>query len=65
MGKRMLRGPLGLWPFPILNFLLSILQVSSLQTSRLTAQNVETWELVRDERGRLVNVVVHRKVEEQ
>jgi hypothetical protein len=65
MGKRVLRGPLGLWPFPILNFLLSILQVSSLQTSRLTAQNVETWELVRDERGRLVNVVVHRKVEEQ
>jgi len=61
-------GPLCLWPFPLLNMFLSMMsQQQSRYLSRLgrfqqTSNNEEVWELVRDEKGRLVNVVVHRKV---
>lgn len=33
-------------------------------SDKVLQNNEETWELVRDEKGRLANVVVHRKVTE-
>jgi len=67
-----IKGPFGLWGFPLLNMLIQMLgsrgtglpqrvQRAAL-ADKVTQNNEETWELVRDERGRLANVVVHRKV---
>lgn len=77
------RGPFGLWRFPLLNLLRQMLSQTrtmlsqkrpalpnvgavkgDASTDRVTQNNVESWELVRDEKGRLANVVVHRKVTE-
>lgn len=65
-----IRGPLGIWSFPLLNMLMRLLnqQRPTVQfqtpplTQQVTQNNEENWELVRDDKGRLVNVVVHRKV---
>jgi len=48
----MFKGPLGLWPFPILNLILALLSRS----------NVEIWEFT-DCEGNLRRIVVYRQVE--
>ena len=60
-------GPFKLWPFPIINLVLQMLQqmqtrapIGKVVTAE--AENEEEWELIRDEKGRLKNVIVHRKV---
>jgi len=57
-------GPLGLWPWPVLNFLLSFIYYARLRTGvgSSTVENVEEWELVTDERGELKKIIVHRRV---
>ena len=60
-------GPFRLWPFPIINLVLQMLQQMQTQTPigkvvKAEAENEEEWELIRDEKGRLKNVIVHRKV---
>jgi len=69
-----IRGPLGFWRFPLLNMLIQMFSqkraalpnTGAVQrealTDRVTQNNEESWELVRDAKGRLANVVVHRKV---
>jgi len=58
-------GPLGLWPFPLLNFILKILQQTHFsQTNRSghnVVENVEKWEWV-DYKGRKREIIIHRKV---
>jgi hypothetical protein len=55
----LIRGPLGIWPFPLLNtiiqvlFLLSTLASQAYQPSRPRAR---TYNIVRDERGRIVAI---------
>jgi len=70
-------GPLGIWTFPLLNFLLTILVGSptgffkqrrfstrSKEPALQTqARNIEVWEWT-DYRGRKRKLVVHREVEE-
>jgi hypothetical protein len=48
----MFKGPLGIWPFPILNLLLSLLSRS----------NIEVWQW-EDCEGNLRRIVVYRQVE--
>jgi hypothetical protein len=48
----MFKGPLGIWPFPILNLLLTLLSRS----------NVEVWQW-EDCEGNLRRIVVYRQVE--
>lgn len=74
-----IKGPFGLWGFPLLNMLVQMLgsrgtglprtgfpQPRVVEraklTEKVTQNNEESWELVRDANGRLANVVVHRKV---
>ena len=66
-------GPLGLWAFPLLNILLEILRSyrpaaattrMNMTSLKATAENVERWQVVRDDRGRLKYVEVHREVKE-
>jgi hypothetical protein len=64
-------GPLGIWPWPVVNLILSI--VYSIRSTSLAAQakvetaqkpfeNVEYYRVVRDENGEIVGVEIHRKV---
>lgn len=55
------KGPLGLWPFPLVNLLLSIGE-SFAQTKATGIANIEVWEWI-DSRGRQRSLTVHRKVE--
>lgn len=65
-------GPLGIWHFPILNFILSLTerkgiseQASSKQALNLSAENIEEWELLRDpSSGRLIGLRIHREVKQ-
>jgi hypothetical protein len=55
-------GPLGLWPFPLLNLLLQILgSRSGVFTSPIRAENLEeiVWT---DWRGRERRMTIHREV---
>ena len=54
-------GPLGIWPFPLLNFLLEVVRAFRGQEGTKLS-NIERWEAYRDEKGRLI-VEVHREVE--
>jgi hypothetical protein len=64
-------GPLGIWPWPVVNLILSI--VYSIRSTSLAAQakveaaqkpfeNVEYYRVVRDEHGEIVGIEIHRKV---
>ena len=62
-------GPLGLWAFPLLNMLLEILgryrpAATTAASLKATAENVERWQVLRDDRGRLKYIEVHREVKE-
>lgn len=75
-----LTGPFGLWPFPVINFLLRLVNSFTTgfagsrgfrqsrfrpnETLQLSAENVERWELERDKGGRLSAVIVHRELKE-
>jgi len=53
------RGPLGLWPFPILNALLAFVYTIT-QAYRAPVSErrprARTYNIVRDERGRIVSI---------
>lgn len=51
-------GPLGIWPFPILNFILQLLAFRQ----SVAVENVEEWEVVRDEEGLPKAIIVKRTV---
>jgi len=60
-----LTGPLGLWWFPILNFLLQFL--SKPEKTEASKQiyplyNVERWKVVRGENGLPTEIIVYREV---
>jgi hypothetical protein len=57
-----LRGPLGIWTFPILNALLQRLQLQAQHISKPLLQNKETitWQ---DWKGRPRKIEIHREVE--
>ena len=64
-------GPLGLWSFPLLNSIRQmffsrtrLLSGYSMGAMRPMAENAEKWTLMRDEKGKLVGVEVHREVRE-
>lgn len=65
-------GPLGLWYWPFLNAVLSAMAGSRGHRSRsppsrprsASYENIEEWELVKDEKGRLEKIVVHRSAKE-
>ena len=62
--KHVIRGPLGIWTYPILNALLSILN-NVLRLNVLTPKkttNIEVWEWT-DYLGRKRTLTVHREVE--
>jgi len=54
----LIRGPLGLWPFPILNTLIIIVQLiaSVRQPLQEGKPKARTYNIVRDERGRIVTI---------
>lgn len=76
MERERFEGPLRIWPWPILNLLLSVLggRQSSVSSSprsvgsnsklQVSVENIEDWEIIRDSRGRLSNIRVHRSVKE-
>ena len=63
-------GPLGLWSFPLINRILELLAQyrvripASTAHLKATAENVERWQVLRDDRGRLKYIEVHREVKE-
>jgi hypothetical protein len=61
----MFKGPLGLWPFPILNLLQELVQQKGEQTfqpAQPAMRNLETIKWT-DWKGRTRVVEVHREVE--
>jgi hypothetical protein len=54
----LIRGPLGIWPFPILNAIIIIFQsFASLQYRPAeTRPRARTYNIVRDERGRIISI---------
>lgn len=74
MAYQPFRGPLGLWPWPILNLILSIIyarvsitasipQVQASASSHKGFHNIEKFMIKYNEAGDPVEIVVHRKVE--
>jgi len=62
------RGILGLWPWPIVNLILSIIygrvQMAPQQTSTSKGfHNIEKFIIKYNEAGDPIEVIVHRKVE--
>lgn len=58
------RGPLGLWPFPIVNMILQMLQQRSTATTQRVPQrthNIEKWEWT-DYKGNKREFTIHREV---
>jgi hypothetical protein len=66
MSAQQFKGIFGIWPWPIINIILSLIYSrASLYQSASTsakAKNVEVWEWV-DYRGRERRIVVHREAE--
>lgn len=66
-GLEQIRGPLGIWPWPILNVLLQLIKAlrnivsSSYIQSPATPKRggVKVYELVRDEKGRIIEILEH------
>jgi len=65
------RGPLGIWHFPIINLILSIIRSRfggsvgasrPLLSSPKGFENVEEIEVVEDEKGDIKRIIVHRRV---
>jgi len=53
----LIRGPLGIWPFPILNALIIIFQtITSYRPPQEARPKARTYNIVRDERGRIVSI---------
>lgn len=54
-----IRGPLGLWPFPLLNFLLELIEVMKQQSmeEKESRPRKRIYQLVRDEKGRIIEIV--------
>jgi hypothetical protein len=55
----LIRGPLGLWPFPILNALIIVIQLIVSAKQSLPSEGkpkARTYNIVRDERGRIVSI---------
>lgn len=50
-----IRGPLGIWPFPILN---ALIQMSQQAGGRDGGVSVESYNVIRDERGRIESVEI-------
>lgn len=51
-----IRGPLGLWPFPILN---TLIRLSS--SDRQPSIDMETYDVHRDSQGRIQSIEIIRK----
>jgi hypothetical protein len=55
-----IRGPLGIWPFPLLNALVLIIRalakLSSTPAVEERRPRARTYNIVRDERGRIVAI---------
>jgi len=53
----MIRGPLGIWTFPILNTVILIVNaLVNVQVSERRSPKARTYNIVRDERGRIVSI---------
>jgi len=56
------RGPLGLWPWPIINLLLALIsQLRSLQIPVTTVEKPplrKVYSIVRDEKGRIIEISI-------
>ena len=50
-------GPLGLWSFPLINLLITLVRAHHLMSKRFRRRT--TYEIIRDERGRIVEIVEH------
>ena len=56
-GVYLISGPLGLWPFPILNTFLILAQVRS-RAAEPSRPTLTTYEVNRDEMGRITSVTL-------
>lgn len=59
-------GPLGLWPFPILNSVLRFLyELRRIYYNQVPSRRrrISVYEVVRDEKGRIVEIVEHVREE--
>jgi hypothetical protein len=55
----LIRGPLGIWPFPLLNTLIQILALLyalASQAHQPSRPRARTYNIVRDEHGRIVSI---------
>ena len=57
-GRTFIRGPLGIWFFPLLNaFLQFIYALRRLNYGPIDGGNKKIYQLIRDENGRIVEIV--------
>jgi hypothetical protein len=64
-----IRGPLGIWPYPILNVLLQFIrrirEATVAPAKPVRRRRTAVYEIIRDERGRLSSIEEHEvEVEE-
>ncbi len=55
--KLVIRGPLGIWTFPLLNTLVLVVQLLvQFQVKETGRPRAKTYNIVRDEHGRIVSI---------
>lgn len=54
---QMIRGPFGFWPFPMLNALIQLVFLLKSIQQPPSKAGIRTYQLVRDEKGRIVEIV--------
>lgn len=52
-----IRGPFGIWPFPILNALLQFIALLRSLQQPVRRAGIRTYQFVRDEKGRIIEIV--------
>lgn len=49
------RGVLGIWPYPLINFIIFL--TFTLRSQQFTRPRMRTYQFIRDEKGRIIEIL--------
>jgi|YelNatPaOPRAMG01_1025707.scaffolds.fasta_scaffold141535_2 hypothetical protein len=52
-----IKGPFGLWPYPILNVILLFILALTSRSTVPERRSIKTYQFVRDEKGRIIEIL--------
>lgn len=57
-GEQAIKGPMGIWPFPVINLLMKIVENQGSGNSSSSRPSVTNYNIQRDEQGRIKNIEI-------